>query len=476
MTWSPSRRLPGRPRSLAGQMVAVLILALLVAQAIAALAFLQDRERALVSANRGQVVERSVALVRLLAASPPGMRETVLRAMRAPGFAATLDAEPTLDRDDEDEGGRRLARSIERRIEKAGAGPVRVEIDEPSWFERRRERTGEVRDHDHHHHRGRRHEIGLALSIRLPDGLWLNLDHALRPPPFWRAGPMLYLLLTGGAVSLAGIFMVRRIVRPVRALADAAERLGRGEPVRPLTAGGPRELAGAALAFNAMQDRLRRFVDDRSRMLAAISHDLRTPITSLRLRAEFVEDEETRTKILETLAEMEAMTEATLAFLREEAGAEAVRPVDLRALLESIADDLRDQGASIRLEEGPRHVLRCRPLALKRALRNIVENAVRYGGPPGGTDAAVRIAVADAEGGVSIRVEDDGPGIPDADLDRVFEPFVRLEGSRSRVTGGSGLGLAIARSIVRGHGGEITLANRSRGGLRVELFLPSPAS
>ncbi|MEK9662234.1 MAG: ATP-binding protein, partial [Alphaproteobacteria bacterium] len=224
-------------------------------------------------------------------------------------------------------------------------------------------------------------------------------------------------------------------------------------------------------AFNAMQERLSRFIGDRTRLLAAISHDLRTPITSLRLRAEFIDDEETRAKVLETLDEMARMAEATLAFARDDAAAEETRPVDLAALLQSLADDLADLGHDVTCAEAPALAYRCRPVALKRALRNLIENAVRYG------DRA-RISLAATPEGPRIAIEDDGPGIDPAALERVFEPFVRLEESRSRETGGVGLGLAIARSIVRAHGGELSLVNRSDAagkvaGLTATVALPA---
>jgi signal transduction histidine kinase len=255
------------------------------------------------------------------------------------------------------------------------------------------------------------------------------------------------------------------MTRAMADLAAAAERLGRGETVPPVPERGPKDVRQTTRAFNRMHGRLQRFVQDRTRMLAAISHDLRTPLTSLRLRAEFVDDNDTRTKILETLDEMERMTEATLAFAREEARREDTRTVDLAALVESLCEDLCDLGMEVTYSGPPSLLYPCRSVSLKRALRNLIENAVTYG-----RRALVTLAPADHE--VQIAIDDDGPGIPEADFERAFAPFVRLEESRSQETGGIGLGMAIARSIVRGHGGDITLANRASGGLRVTLHLP----
>jgi len=204
--------------------------------------------------------------------------------------------------------------------------------------------------------------------------------------------------------------------------------------------------------------------------LAAISHDLRTPITSLRIRAEFIEDPELQAKILATLDEMQAMAEATLGFVREDATEEAFQETDLAALAESVVADAADTDgdAAFTAPEG-RVVVSCRPIALRRALRNIVDNALAYGG-------AARVRIARDSESVALIVEDDGPGIPDSDLARVFEPFVRLEESRSRETGGMGLGMAIARTILRAHGGDVEIANRAEGGLRVALRLPLKAA
>ncbi len=206
----------------------------------------------------------------------------------------------------------------------------------------------------------------------------------------------------------------------------------------------------------------------RTRMLAAISHDLRTPITSLRIRAEFIEDAELQAKILATLDEMQAMTEATLGFAREDATEETFQETDLSALCKSVVADAADidKDASFQAPEGTRVVVSCRPIALRRALRNIVDNALAYGG-------RARVAVERSADAVVIVVDDDGPGIPDSDQARVFEPFVRLEESRNRETGGIGLGMAIARTILRAHGGDVELKNRPEGGLRVRLLLPT---
>ncbi|MCB9944077.1 MAG: HAMP domain-containing protein [Geminicoccaceae bacterium] len=451
-------RLRPWPTSLMGQMTAVLVLALLAAQIVAVIVFAQDRERALILANRTQILDRTVSLTRILSITPPDRRQRVVDVSRSRGFSASIDGQAQVENDRKHRANP-ISRDIARRIDEHVPGPVLIDLDDDDGFIRR------YRDHDGHD-RDRPEPLRLIISIGLGDSQWLNLEHRLHPSPILHlGGPLLWVLTTAAAVCLAGAFMVRRITRPLRALALASDRFGRGEDVDPLTETGPSELARASSAFNRMRERIRRFVDDRTAMLAAISHDLRTPITTLRLRVEFLDDGEDKEKMLQTLAEMEAMTEAALAFMREEGKGEPMRPTDFASLVESLCDDLAEHGADIAFDADRRIVLPCRPVAMRRALRNLIENGVRYG-------HAVRLAIAEHPDRIELAIDDDGPGIPESDLERVFEPFVRLEESRSRDTGGTGLGLAIARSILRAHGGDVHLANRREGGLRASVTLP----
>jgi signal transduction histidine kinase len=306
----------------------------------------------------------------------------------------------------------------------------------------------------------------LAVAVSLGEGRWLNLLSRSRPPdPFWEWSTLLSVSLSALILSLLMIWMVRRITFPLAHLSAAADRFGRGEASEPIAEQGPSDIQHTIRAFNQMRARLERFVHDRTHMLAAISHDLRTPITALRVRAELIEDLETRRRIVATLDEMQHMTEATLAFVREESDQEETRLIDLTALVESLCDDLSDTGQPVSFSGPDRLPYRCRSVSLKRALGNLVENAVTYG-------QRARVALTEQREGPRIDIDDDGPGIADPDRERVFEPFVRLEASRSLDTGGVGLGMAIARSIVRQHGGDITLANREEGGLRTTVGLP----
>ena len=306
-------------------------------------------------------------------------------------------------------------------------------------------------------------------SVPFNDGGWLNAQTQIRQEPLiWPLASAISSAIMALAILAIIAIMARRVTRPLRALAESADALGRGASAAELPEAGPEEVRRLTGAFNRMQERLRRFVADRTRMLAAIGHDLRTPITSLRLRTELLDDEEARAKMLDTLDEMQRMTDATLEFAREDAAAEPTRSVDLAALVESLVDDLAEMGKDVRFTESRRLPYKCRPTALRRAVDNLLQNAVQYG-------ERARVAVADTPAGPVITIDDDGPGIPEAQMEEVFKPFARLETSRSRASGGAGLGLSIARSIVLRHGGELVLANRTGGGLRAEIRLPAPA-
>jgi signal transduction histidine kinase len=273
------------------------------------------------------------------------------------------------------------------------------------------------------------------------------------------------MAIMGVIILAVSVWAVRRVTAPLAALATAAERLGHDVSAPPLPEAGTVETRQAARAFNDMQIRLRTLIDSRTRLLAAISHDLRTPLTLLRLRAETVDNAQERDKMLATIAEMDAMIGATLQLARDQSADEPRRPTDLTSLLQSAVDDMRDSGFSVRFHPAEPVVYACQPAALKRAVRNLLENAVKYGKT--GTVNVRRTSKV-----IEINIDDEGPGIPQEELARVIEPFYRLDESRSRDTGGVGLGLAIAQSIVQAHGGTLALSNRPEGGLRATIHFP----
>jgi signal transduction histidine kinase len=312
----------------------------------------------------------------------------------------------------------------------------------------------------------------LLASLHLVDGPWLNIRVRMPPPHPWHPADLLlwFCFLTLAAAGLI-LWSLQRLTAPLRTLALAADSLGRDVNAPALPETGPDEVATAARAFNNMAERIRRFVGDRTLLLAAIGHDLRTPITRLKLRAEFLDDEDQRLKFLADLDELETMVSATLAFGRDASSTEPITPLDLPELLRTVLDEAGDAwpDAAPRLNyDGPAHlVVHARLVALKRALSNLVGNAVKYGG-----EACISLS-GPQHGQFRITVEDAGPGIEPDEISRVFEPFYRVERSRNRDTGGTGLGLSIARNILRGLGGDVTLANRAEGGLRATVTLPA---
>ncbi len=315
----------------------------------------------------------------------------------------------------------------------------------------------------------------VVIGMRLPDGPWLNLDMPMPAPQPWHSMNFLlaFVMMTATA-GLLILWAVRRLTAPVATLAAAADALGRDVNAPPLPTSGPAEVATAAAAFNTMAARIRRFVQDRTFLLTAIGHDLRTPITRMKLRAEFMEDDEQRRKMLEDLDELEQMVSATLTFGRDATVNEPISTMDLSELVRTVLDETADaRPAAIEPLRylGPDHLpVRVRPVALKRALTNLVNNATAYGG-----GARVTLAPPQAVRGgsvVTLYVDDDGPGIPESEMERVFLPFHRLESSRNRETGGVGLGLPIARNIMRAHGGDLVLQNREGGGVRATVILP----
>lgn len=304
------------------------------------------------------------------------------------------------------------------------------------------------------------------LVVTLPDGdrVAFRTFSPRGTPPFPRHFLFELLLLTV-MLGLVLYAMTRTITRPLADLATAADAVGRGTAIQPLRERGARELKRATRAFNAMQERLNRYLDSRTRVLAAMSHDLRTPLTRLRLRVESIEDEALRARCVEDLDEMARMVRGALSVFRGLNDDEPAVPIDIDALMLELQRQFAEVSASVAVEGRATAAFQGKPLALKRCLGNLVNNALQYG-------EHATIAITDSAEELTIRVLDDGPGIPDAELERVFEPFYRLESSRNRETGGTGLGLSIARDIAQAHSGSLTLANRSGGGLEAKLVLP----
>jgi signal transduction histidine kinase len=290
-----------------------------------------------------------------------------------------------------------------------------------------------------------------------------------RPPAStWPAEVLVAAIVAIVVASSAAAYFARRVTSPLSDLARAASVVARGGQAPRLHENGPQDVRNAAIAFNAMTDQVTRTMESQRQLLSAVGHDLRTPITAMRISLEFVDDTELRERLQHSLDELQELTEAVLSAARG-TGGEMKRNVDLAALVESLCADLDDLGEPVKWQSHEPAPLSCRPNEIRRAVRNLVENAVSYGGN-------ANVEIAQNGEGYEILVDDEGPGIPEAEQRRVFEPFVRLESSRNEETGGTGLGLTLVKAIAEGHGGGVTLENRAGGGLRARLRLPREAA
>lgn len=441
--------------TIAGRTIIVLVLGLGSILALAHYLFQVGIEREITSSNTERLAERLILLTTSMASLEPDKRDEAAHKLsggpielhwgREPlaVVGGNLEASTLLLRD-------RLLESSPR----LGDPGLIIGTDRP---DNAAVTTAKSRDHGH----------TTLISLPLNDGSWLNVTLA-RVQSTRPTSPSLLLSTALGAfgVVLVALLMGWWLTRPLDQLAAGARRLFLTSQTGPLAETGTREVRTLASAINDLLLRIRRLVDDRTQMLAAVSHDLRTPLTRLRLRIELVSDVEARASIQTDLDEMEAMIDATLAFLRDDMASEAIEQVDIAAILQTIAADAADAGHNIDVHTPQSCVFAGRHLALKRALTNLVQNAVKYGG-----SAVVSLSVD----GPSIRISvcDEGPGIPTDKLKAVFEPFYRIETSRGRRTGGHGLGLTVARSIARTHGGDVVLSNRTPRGLEAVLTLPT---
>jgi len=446
------------PDTLLGRTILVLVAGVILSQIGEIVVFSANRFQLESRLFGSHAADRIGAAVRLIESTPAADRPEVLRALDVPGLHIGWGAKPLVPENDESNESAEVLAALGRRISNhvihaaAGAPPAPegATTSPPPG-------AGMIRNL-----MARGPHPLLRVAVQLDDQSWLNFLAPDRPQePLWRPGFYAPLLANLVVIVALSVLAMGYAARPLRALAAAAQRLGRDVSAPPMAESGPREVRAAAHAFNEMQSNLRRFVEDRTQMIAAISHDLRTPITRLKLRAEFVDDEEQRTKMLADLDDMESMIAATLAFARDDMAREPRVPTDLGAILATQATDF---GATY---AGPAHfMVRAGPTALKRAFANLLENAQAYAGE-------ARVTLEDRAPNVLVTIDDDGPGIPEDELERVFAPFYRVEGSRNRETGGTGLGLAVVRSALRALGGDVQLANRPEGGLRVKVTLPA---
>lgn len=440
------------PRSLAGQMALLIGGALLIAQLFNFGLLLNERQKLSLARNEGPALSRFVATVADLRQAPPEFRGLVLVDASRRGSRFSLDAAARVASDAERRASTEDRLRSELEAAEIGVRDVRASI---AWLGRGDSGEGPAR----------RIEV-LFLSVQLESGQWLNARMLLPPrDPLLTARLMLSTIVLYFIVLGAALFIARRLSRPLRDLTRAAEQFGGRTVPETVEPRGPQDLRQAIEAFNAMNRRVVALLDEKDRMLGALGHDLRTPLASMRIRVESMEPEEDRERVISRIEEMTAMLEDILVFARSGRAREQARETDVSALVEALCDDYADMGRQVESVSAERLVLAVQPGLLRRAVRNLIDNALNYAG-------SARVEVRRDGQAAEIVVLDNGPGLPPGELERVLEPFYRVEASRSRETGGSGLGLAIAKAVAENHGGALRLANRPEGGLAAILRLP----
>jgi len=450
------------PKTLAGQTTLVLLTGLMFSHLISMLIYSSDRINTLNQMSRHHIAQRVVSVSHLLNKIPAANRAFIATSLSEPSFRISLTTANRLNSSKTNAQSLEIKRFLTDTFKPDTIGPIFVQIqnDRPtnSVLHTGVAATLTVEPSPH--------QI-IKVTAQLRDKQWLNIASSMpESPPFWSRQAIFSISLMGLLIVILTVWVVRRLTTPLRDFAHAAERLGKDVHAPSLPVSGVVELQQAAQAFNKMQGRLQRLIDNRTRMLAAISHDLRTPITLLRLRSEVIEDTEERNKSIATLDEMESMIASTLQLASEDAKTEPNKIVDISALLESICIDLDDRGLVVERELPDRLLYKCRSTSLKRAFSNIIENAFKFAGN-------ARVQMTQKIAAIEVIIEDDGPGIPATKLHEVFSPFYRIEPSRNQQTGGAGLGLSISQSIIHAHGGEIVLSNHQPNGLRVQITLPT---
>ncbi|SEP18339.1 HAMP domain-containing protein [Salinihabitans flavidus] len=454
-----------RPRRLRTQLILLIVVVLVLAQAVSLWTLIGERNLAVRAALGFEAVGRAANIVRLLEEVPEDLHPAILRAADSPLVRFSMTPRPSVDHTAHDDERGLVEARLRSLLDGEPGREIRVELHEvegrilplpnlsPDMAEIHRKMM-----------QGAHSTIELNLSIALKNGQWLNVGTRFsRPALQWPLVSVLSFGMTAGLLLIAvSWFLLTRLIGPLHRLSMVADGFGRGEETLPLPVTGPHELRELTEAFNRMQGRLSRLIADRTRVLSALGHDLRSPLTAMRVRVELVEEEGTRETLTADIEEMQEMVDATLAFARGISETEQPETMAVGEFLLHLRKDMLD---AFEIDAGEEIHFRVRPRSLRRALRNVIENALRYGG-------SARVSWSADATSVHIHIEDDGPGIPESAMDEVFEPFFRIEKSRSRDTGGHGLGLSITRTILRGQGGDVTLKNRARGGLSVTITVP----
>ncbi len=457
------------PKNLAAQMIILTLMAIFIAQIISFMIFNDERHISLRTESQRQLLSNIASITTILEKTPSNIHKNIINAASIDGLKLSINNKALLKGNKENfiEKGlkRRLLKKLPDIIKKVN---VKIHRGHDDWKNKktwkRFHNNGDEFSNDEYHKIALSQEI--IISLHLDNGKWLNINSKITAmPQLWAMPSLMAMLVTAIAIIIIVIIMMRRVTKPMANLAIAAERLGRGDGGTKIKATGPKDIKKTIDAFNLMQTRLDKFIKDRTEMLAAISHDLRTPITSLRIRTEFIDDKILQEKMIATLNDMQKMVEATLSFAKNDAINENSIKTDIYAILESIIDDKFDMGCDAKISGDKDIIITCRPSSLKRAFNNLIDNAINYGGN-------TRVSVKKSQNNITILIEDDGAGVDDDKLSQIFEPFYRIDQARNTEYGNVGLGLAIARSIINSHGGDIIAKNIKPHGLLIKINLP----
>ena len=441
------------PRTLGVQLIAVTAAAVFLSNVAVAVWFEMGSERLTESALTERVLDRAASMATLLSAIPAKTRYAATQAMSSNVWRFELktgkDAPQPMSEDEQ-----RLAARLRAMLPaKTAKFPVSAKFVDnmtlPAIVPGRPPS---------------RSNRAIVLTLPVVRNTQVVATFMRPPAPPWPAEITIAAALAIMVASAAAAYIARRVASPLSQLAAAASVAAGGGAAPRVPEEGPDDVRNAAVAFNKMTDQVSRTLESQRQLLSAVGHDLRTPITAMRISLEFVSDQELQRNLEKNLDELQELTEAVLSAARG-TGGEVKRNVDLSALIDSVCADLDDIGEPVTWQAHGPAPLSCRPNEIKRAVRNLVENAVAYG-------RKADVQLEETPSGYDIVIEDDGPGIADQDKQRVFEPFVRLESSRNTETGGTGLGLTLVKAIAEGHGGAVILENRDRGGLRARMRLP----
>ena len=451
-------------------MLAGLLFELIIALQI----FSSDREQMLNLSTTNNKLERISALVNVLERTPQALHNDILEAAQGSGLILALDNNAAISENKRQD----LSKKMQRNL--AGNIIYRINIHSVSSGNHHSSNMDKMMDNMSMKHMSSKHmsrmkstqyKTQLIGSVQLENRYWLNFSSAIDQQSLRWSWLTIFALISVAVFTISAMFLVvKRALNPIKDLATAAQKMGQERDFTPLKLVGPDEILPTINAFNNMQTNLSQFVDDRTKMLAAISHDLRTPITSMRLRLEFIEHNDDRKHLLGTLSNMEAMITATLNFARDDAQREPSQTLELTSLLQTISDDYQDQGQHITLSAPQKIITRLSPITFRRVMENLINNSFCYGSETG--DTIVNLSCYQEANEIVIQVLDNGIGIQEYELERVFKPFVRLGSERDTSSSSVGLGLSISRSIIQGYGGTLKLRNREQGGLCAEIQLP----